>query len=85
MSQDLRTFLAELEARSPDQVWRVRDEIDGDYDIAALLWELERRGEAPVVWCERVRGSRLPLVTNLFADRRRYAAALGVPLGALAE
>ena len=85
MSQDLRTFLAELEARSPDQVWRVRDEIDGDYDIAALLWELERRGEAPVVWCERVRGSRLPLVTNVFADRRRYAAALGVPLDRLAE
>lgn len=45
MSQDLRTFLAELEAKSPEQIWRVSHEIDGDYDIAALLWELERRGE----------------------------------------
>jgi UbiD family decarboxylase len=85
VTPDLRAFLAELEAKSPDQIWRVRDEIDGDYDIAALLWELERRGERPVVWCERVRGARFPLVTNLFADRRRYAAALGVPLEALAE
>jgi 2,5-furandicarboxylate decarboxylase 1 len=85
VSQDLRTFLAELEAKSPDQVWRVTEDIAGDYDIAALLWELERRGEAPVVWCERVRGAAFPLVTNIFADRRRYAAALGVPADALAE
>ena len=85
MSQDLRTFLAELEAKSPDQVWRVRDEIEGDYDIAAVLWELERRGETPVVWCERVRGARMPLVTNIFGDRRRYAAALGVRPAALAQ
>ena len=85
MSQDLRSFLAALEAKSPEQIWRLRDEIDGDYDVAALLWELERRGDMPVVWCERVRGARFPLVTNLFADRRRYAVALGVPLDALAE
>lgn len=82
---DLRTFLAELGAKSPEQIWRIRDEIDGDYDVAAVLWELERRGDMPVVWCERVRGARFPLVTNVFADRRRYAAALGVPLDALAE
>jgi UbiD family decarboxylase len=85
VSQDLRTFLSDLEAKSPEQIWRVTGEIDGDYDVAALLWELERRGEMPVVWCERVRGARLPLVTNLFGDRRRYAAALGVPPDALAE
>jgi len=85
VSQDLRTFLVELEANSPDQVWRVRDEIEGDYDIAAVLWELERRGETPVLWCERVRGARMPLVTNIFGDRRRYAAALGVRPAALAQ
>jgi UbiD family decarboxylase len=85
VSQDLRSFLTELEAKSPDQVWRLEDEIDGAYDIAALLWELERRGELPVVWCERVPGAAMPLVTNVFADRRRYAAALGVPPDALAE
>jgi UbiD family decarboxylase len=84
VGQDLRSFLAELEAKTPGEVWRLREEIDGDYDLAALLWELERRGETPVVWCDRVRGARFPLVTNVFADRRRYAAALGVPVDALA-
>lgn len=85
MSQSLRTFLTELEAKSPADVWRVKEEVAGDYDIAALISELERRGETPVLWFERVRGARFPLVTNLFADRRRYAAALGVPFEALAD
>jgi len=38
-----------------------------------------------VLWLERVRGSRFPVVTNLFADRRRYARALGVGPESLAE
>jgi UbiD family decarboxylase len=82
--QDLRGFLADLEAKSPEEVWRVAEEVDGDYDIAALVMELERRGRTPVLWLERVRGARFPLVTNLFADRRRFARALGVPPEALA-
>ena len=85
MNADLRTFLSELEAKSPEQVWRIREEVQGDYDIAAVIWELERRGETPVLWFERVGGAQFPLVTNVFADRRRYAAALGVPPDALAD
>jgi len=84
-SPSLRSFLEQLDAKAPDQVWRVRDEVDRDYDVAAIISELERRGEYPVLWFDRVRGSRFPLVTNLFADRRRYAMALGVAPEALAE
>jgi UbiD family decarboxylase len=80
----LRSFLQELEASSPQEIWRIRDEIDPGYDIAALVLELERRGERPVLWLERVRGSRFPVVTNVFADRRRYARALGVGAESLA-
>jgi UbiD family decarboxylase len=80
----LRTFLQELESTSPQEIWRIRDEIDPGYDIAALVLELERRGERPVLWLERVRGSRFPVVTNVFADRRRYARALGVGAESLA-
>ncbi len=84
-SPSLRSFLEQLDAKAPDQIWRVRDEVDRDYDVAAIISELERRGEYPVLWFDRVRGSRFPLVTNLFADRRRYAMALGVAPEALAE
>jgi 2,5-furandicarboxylate decarboxylase 1 len=81
---NLRAFLKELEAKAPDEVWRISDEIEPGYDIAAVVLELERRGDRPVLWFERVRGSRFPIVTNLFADRRRYAHALGVGPEALA-
>jgi len=81
----LRTFLDEVEAKAPDELWRVSREVDPDYEITALAMELERRGEHPVLWFERVRGTRFPIVTNVFADRRRFARALGVPVDALAE
>jgi 2,5-furandicarboxylate decarboxylase 1 len=82
--QSLRAFLDELHAKAPEEIWRIRDEIEPGYDIAALVLELERRGERPVLWLERVRGSRFPVITNLFADRRRYARALGVGVESLA-
>lgn len=82
---DLRTFLQELEAKAPDEIWRVPGEIEPGYDITALVLELERRGEYPVLWFERVRGSRFPVVTNVFGDRRRFARALGVPPESLAD
>lgn len=81
----LRTFLETLESKAPEQVRRLTAEIDPDYELAALVMELERRGERPVLWLDRVRGSRFPVVTNLFADRRRFALALGVPADALAD
>jgi 2,5-furandicarboxylate decarboxylase 1 len=81
----LRSFLEELESKAPDETWRIHDEVDPGYDISALVLELERRGERPVLWFERVRGSRFPIVTNLFADRRRYARALGVAPESLAD
>jgi UbiD family decarboxylase len=80
---NLRTFLQDLEAKAPEEVWRITHEVDRGFEIAALVMELEKRGEAPVLWFEKVRGSRFPLVTNVFGDRRRYARALGVPMEAL--
>ncbi len=82
---NLRAFLTDLETRVTGSVRRVREEVDPAYEITALVLELERRGERPVLWLERVRGARFPVVTNVFADRARYAAALGVPVERLAE
>src|SRR5262249_40352717 len=84
-SQSLRVFLETLEKDVPGQMWRVTDEGDPDYEIAALVMELERRCQRPVLMFENVRGSRFPVVTNLFADRERFARALGVPVASLDE
>ena len=81
--RSLRTFLQELEAKAPDEIWHISQEVDHGFEIAALAMELEKRGQAPVLWFERVRGSRFPVVTNVFGDRRRYARALGVPMESL--
>jgi UbiD family decarboxylase len=80
---NLRSFLQDLESKSPEDIWRIPTEVEPGTDITALVLELERRGEYPVLWFERVRGSRFPLVTNVFGHRRRYARALGVPLESL--
>lgn len=80
---NLRAFLQDLESKSPEEIWRVPAEVEPTSDITALVLELERRGEYPVLWFERVRGSRFPVVTNVFAHRRRYARAFGVPLESL--
>jgi 2,5-furandicarboxylate decarboxylase 1 len=79
----LRAFIEEIEESAPDEILRVTDEIDPDYDIAAVTMELERRGERPLLWFDKVRGSRFPVVTNVFGERRRFARALGVSLEAL--
>jgi 2,5-furandicarboxylate decarboxylase 1 len=80
---NLRAFLQDLESKAPEEIWRISAEVEPTSDITALVFELERRGEYPVLWFERVRGSRFPVVTNVFAHRRRYARAFGVPVESL--
>ena len=55
---NLRAFLQDLESKSPEEIWRSPGEVEPGSDITALVLELERRGEYPVLWFERVRGSR---------------------------
>jgi 2,5-furandicarboxylate decarboxylase 1 len=81
----LRSFLAQVEANDPQELLRVHDPVNLDYDSSAFVMEMEKTGRSPVVWFEKVGGSRLPVVTNVFGSRRRYALALGVPVERLIE
>lgn len=74
----LRDFIAQIEMSDPSSVWRIKDAVSPDHDTSAMVMELDRRGESPVLWFDNVTGSPFPIVTNLFASRARYAAALGV-------
>jgi len=76
MTKDLRTFIAELEARSPDDIARVAQPISPRYEITALLTQLEKRKQFPLLFCEKVRGGNAPIVINAQASRRLMAAAL---------
>lgn len=71
----LRTFLDSL----PDtEFLRLPDPINLDYVPTALVLELEKRKQFPVLWMDQPLGFDMPVVANLFADRRRIARMAGV-------
>lgn len=76
--QDLRAFLTHYEAKFPDRVLRITQEVDLDYDSTAIAFELDRRRQSPLLIFEKVKGSRFPMLMNLYSARDRYAEALGV-------
>ena len=76
-SQDLRAFLTAYTADNPRDVLTVDDKIVGE-DVAALAGELTARGRDDLIVCRNVEGLHgAPLVTNVFASRRRVAGLLG--------
>ena len=85
MAKDLRGFLTELEAEEPDQVIRVKREVDPHFEVTGVLAKLEQERKFPVVIFEKVKGSALPVVTNVHADARRLFRAIGLKDGTLTE
>ncbi|HEX6793575.1 MAG TPA: UbiD family decarboxylase [Casimicrobiaceae bacterium] len=81
----LRGFLAQVEANDPQELLRIHDHVNLDYDSSAFVMQMEKTGRSPVVWFEKVGASRFAVVTNVFGSRRRYALALGVPENRLIE
>ncbi|MBK8065300.1 MAG: UbiD family decarboxylase [Betaproteobacteria bacterium] len=86
-SQTLRDFLAQVEKANPKDILRFKDRIALDYEATAVALELERgrAWQAPVLWFEKVEDFEMPVVTNVFATRGRYAMALGIPEDRLIE
>ena len=81
----LRAFLDQVVADDKQALLRVTDPVNLDYDVTALVMEMEKQGRDPVVWFDKVGASPFPVVANLFGTRRRYALALGVPPERLIE
>src|SRR5215475_860944 len=68
MPKDMRTYIRQLEEQRPDDLVTVRQEVDPQFGVTAIIQKLEEEGRFPVVFFERVKGSRLPLVINLTAS-----------------
>lgn len=83
--QDLHRFLRRYETQHPEDVLRISDCIDLDYQATAVCLELERRGQSPLLVFENVKGSRFPVLMNLYGSRARFAAALSVEPSRLTE
>ena len=77
-NQSLRGFLRMVESEHPDEIIRIREPVGLRHETTALVFELERAGRSPVVVFENVDGGKMPLVTNVAANRKLLAACLGV-------
>lgn len=77
MAKDLRYYLQRLEKELPQELLRVsKREVDPAWEISALVRHLEGENRFPAVIIEKVKGSATPVLTNLFASRKRLALAL---------
>ncbi len=80
--QDLQSFIRFLEENHPDEVLRVSREVDPVFEVTAILWRLENERRYPLVIFENVKGSSMPVVTNVHASFARLAMSIGLPIDA---
>lgn len=74
---NLRAFLAQVRAATPDQYIEVEKEVDPKYEITAIQKKLEKQDKYPLLHFKRVKGSSLPVVLNVYGNRDRLALGLG--------
>ncbi len=81
MNKDLRTFLDEIRKLGSDYYVTIRRELDTLYEPCVLQQKLDRQKRFPVIYCEKMKGSKLPLVTNLFGSYELLGLAMGIAPG----
>jgi 2,5-furandicarboxylate decarboxylase 1 len=78
MSADLRAFLQTLREESPDELWEIDTPVPLSYEMTAYAMELERRSHPPALLFNRVEAFAAPVLSNVFASRKRIARILGL-------
>jgi 2,5-furandicarboxylate decarboxylase 1 len=77
MEQSLRAFLMTLREK-PGELVTVKKEVSPLFELPGVIKKLSYQGKHPAVLFEKVRGTRLSVVSNIFASRSRIALSLGV-------
>ncbi|MDA4111529.1 MAG: UbiD family decarboxylase [Thaumarchaeota archaeon] len=78
MTKDLRYFLKEVEDKQPNDFVRIKKEVDPKFELCGVIRKFQDDGRYPLVYFEKVRGSKFPVVSNLFASKSRLALGFGV-------
>lgn len=73
---DLRSFLEQIKGNK-EQLLEVGKEVDRKFEACAVLQRLEMDRKQPAVLFNKVEGTDIPVVANVFADRERIALAFG--------
>jgi UbiD family decarboxylase len=82
---DLRGFVEFLEENHPDQVIRIKKEVDPRFGVTGIIDRLEKDNQFPLVIFENVKGSSIPLVGNMHANFDRLRLSLGMEDGTVKE
>ena len=77
MPKDLRTFMDEVRSAFPGDFLTVGREVDLRYEATAIVEKLEAQDRFPVLLFTRVKGHKMPVLTNLAASYPRLALAIG--------
>ena len=77
IKQSLSYYLNILLKEHPEQVFRYREEVQKDYFLTSLVMEMDKRRNSRVVILENIKGSKIPVVGNIFSSRKRIATMLG--------
>jgi 2,5-furandicarboxylate decarboxylase 1 len=80
--KDLRSFIDQL-ARTPGQLLTTDVPVDPKLELTSIIYKLEKQNRQPAVLFRNVRGSAMPVLTNLFGHRERLALALDTTGGKL--
>ena len=85
MPKDLHSFLRQVQEMLPDEYVRVEREVDPEFELTGVLRKLQEANRYPSVLFEHVRGTRLPVIGNLLASRKRLALAFDTTDSGLTE
>ncbi|MBN2439585.1 MAG: UbiD family decarboxylase [Deltaproteobacteria bacterium] len=72
---DLRTYMDQL-ANRPGNLLTTEVSVDPKLELTRIVYMLEKQNKRPAVFFKKVRGSDLPVLTNLFGNRERLALAM---------
>lgn len=77
MPQDLHSYLDLIKQHHPEDFVTISREVDPAYEITATAVKLEQEAKRrPVLFFEKVKGTKFPVLTNLHASRSRLATAV---------
>ena len=88
MNQGMREYIEHLERDMPSHVIRVKKTVSPEFEVPAILQQVESRKKDPVIIFEKVlnlngKVSEVPLVINLFGSRERLADSMGCSVARL--
>jgi 2,5-furandicarboxylate decarboxylase 1 len=73
--KNLRTYIDQL-AQRPGNLLTTDVLVDPKLELTRIVYKLESQNQRPAVLFRNVRGSDMPVLTNLFGNRERLALAL---------